>query len=100
MLLAAVEKHIDDRLESFQVISESVSTTRLGENALLLIKRRDLLRRAAKGETKFLDACEGNDCGAPIGIERLLANPEATHCIECATQGEIKVQRRQQKKRF
>lgn len=33
------------------------------------------------------------DCGAPIGKARLKAVPETNHCIDCATDDELKARR-------
>lgn len=33
------------------------------------------------------------DCGAPIGKKRLRAVPETNHCIDCASEAELKARR-------
>jgi len=62
-----------------QVLTEQATTAQIEE-----ILRQDR-EQEARSEAKRLQGTYGTceDCGGPIGAERLAALPSATRCVQC-----------------
>lgn len=85
---------VADEMDLASVGYEQAFEFRLRDREAVLIKKIDkALERIDEDE---YDECE--NCGSPIGYQRLLARPEARFCIDCKEEQE-KVEKMYEKRR-
>ena len=79
---------VDDKS---QVEADLAKAVRQRDRLQFMIRESQLA--LARIEQGLYGVCENPDCGLPIGIKRLKANPTARFCIECQQQLEVRISR-------
>lgn len=90
----ADDLRVADEMDLASVGYEQAFEFRLRDREAYLVKKID--KALDRIENDEYDECE--NCGAPIGFQRLLARPEARFCIDCKEEQE-KIEKMYEKRR-